>query len=97
MPSPVPTVGIIMPTHGAGAHLAAAVETVRAQTFSDWTLVIVCDGTGECVAVADSLTTTDPRVRMVRQPPSGVAAARNRGLVEIGHGVDMIAFLDHDD
>jgi glycosyltransferase involved in cell wall biosynthesis len=97
MLSHVTTVGIIVPTHGAGAHLAETIETVRAQTFNEWTLVIVCDGAGECGAIAEALTRTDPRVRMVRQPHAGVAAARNRGLVEIGHAVEMIAFLDHDD
>ncbi len=97
MPAHVPTVGIVMPTHGAGAHLAEAVETVRAQTFGAWTLVVVCDGAGECTAIAERLTARDPRVRMVRQPNAGVAAARNRGLVEIGDAADMVAFLDHDD
>jgi GT2 family glycosyltransferase len=97
MPLDVPTVGIIMTTHGAGAYLAEAVETVRAQTFSDWMLVIVCDGAGECADRAERLTRIDSRVRMVRQPHAGVAAARNRGLVEIGHAADMIAVLDHDD
>jgi glycosyltransferase involved in cell wall biosynthesis len=86
-----------MPTHGAGTYLAEAVESVRAQTWSNWDLVIVCDGRGECTATAERLARADARVRTVHQPHGGVASARNRGLSELSAEVKMISFLDHDD
>ncbi len=91
-------VGIVMPTHGDNRFLATAVQSVIAQTFTDWTLVIVCDGVAqETGQTANDLAARDPRIRVVRQQRLGVAAARNRGLRELGPHVELIALLDHDD
>jgi glycosyltransferase involved in cell wall biosynthesis len=93
-----PTVGVIMPTHGRGAYLREAVETVLAQTFDRWQLTIVCDGaTEEAARHAEACAAGDARIRVVRQARAGVAAARNRGLDELSPAVDCVALLDHDD
>ena len=69
-------------------------ESVLAQTFADFELLVIDDGsqdnTGDAVGALD-----DPRVRVVRTPNQGVAAARNRGL-ESAAG-SYVAFLDADD
>jgi glycosyltransferase involved in cell wall biosynthesis len=94
----MPSVGVIMPTHGLNRYLAPAVESVLAQTFTDWTLVVVCDGAAnETAELAESFASRDPRIRVLRQRSAGVAAARNRGLRELGRRVELVAFLDHDD
>jgi GT2 family glycosyltransferase len=90
-------VGIIVTTHGAGAYLPAAVESVTAQTFTDWILVIVCDGAAGGAGAADRLASADRRIQVIRQARAGVAVARNRGLDLVGPRVEMVAFLDHDD
>jgi glycosyltransferase involved in cell wall biosynthesis len=89
---------VVIPTHG-GRFLRAAVQSVRAQTFADWELVIVDDGSTDGTAeVARRLAAEDPRVRVVTNPRNtGIAAARNRGLASISPGSDYVAFLDHDD
>ena len=93
-----PTVGVIMPTHGRGAYLRDAVESVLAQTFERWQLTIVCDGaTEEAVREAEAFAAGDARIRVVRQARAGVAAARNRGLDALSPAVDCVALLDHDD
>jgi glycosyltransferase involved in cell wall biosynthesis len=95
----MPAVGVVMPTHGAGRFLGAAVESVLAQSFGDLVLCVVCDGASEpSASMAAGLAARDRRVRVVRQPRAGVAAARNRGLAELeGADVALVAFLDHDD
>lgn len=87
-------VSIILPTYNRGDTLARAVDSVVAQTYSDWELLIVDDGsTDETASVA--LSYNDPRIRYIRQENAGVAAARNTGL-DRACG-QYITFLDSDD
>jgi glycosyltransferase involved in cell wall biosynthesis len=93
-----PILSVVIPTHG-GRFLSAAVESVRAQTFADWELIIVDDGSTDGTAeVARRLAAEDRRVRVVTNPRNtGIAAARNRGLAAISPSAEHVAFLDHDD
>jgi glycosyltransferase involved in cell wall biosynthesis len=95
---PSPDISVVIPTHG-GRFLSAAVESVRAQTFGDWELIIVDDGSTDGTAeVAKSLAVEDRRVRVVTNARNtGIAAARNRGLAASSSGSAYVAFLDHDD
>lgn len=89
----MPRVSIIMPTYNRADTITRAVQSVRAQSFEDWELVIVDDGsTDKTLAV---LSDVDSRIRLIPKKHEGVAAARNRGLAE-ARG-DLIAFLDSDD
>jgi glycosyltransferase involved in cell wall biosynthesis len=92
-----PETSIIIPTHG-GRFLRAAVASVQAQTVWDWELIIIDDGSRDGTAdVARELAASHPRIRVVSQPNSGVARARNRGLAEISKSSRYVAFVDHDD
>jgi glycosyltransferase involved in cell wall biosynthesis len=93
-----PNISVVIPTHG-GRFLSAAVQSVQAQTFADWELIIVDDGSTDGTAkVAGSLAAKDPRVRVVTNPQNtGIAAARNRGLASSSPSSEYVAFLDHDD
>ena len=95
---PSPNISVVIPTHG-GRFLSGAVESVRAQTFGDWELIIVDDGSTDGTAeVAKSLAAEDPRVRVVTSPRNtGIAAARNRGLAASSSSSAYVALLDHDD
>jgi glycosyltransferase involved in cell wall biosynthesis len=89
-------VSVIMPAYNAGRHVAESVRSVQAQTFGRWELIIVDDGsTDDTREVVQSLANTDARVRYVRRPNGGQAAARNTGLAE-ARG-PLVAFLDADD
>ena len=83
-----------MPCHNAAAHLPASVGSVLAQTFNDWELIAVDDGSDD-----DTLTwlraQTDARIRPISQTNQGVSAARNAGLAA-ARG-QYVAFLDADD
>lgn len=91
-----PVISIIMPCYNAAAHLAQSVGSVLAQTRADWELIIVDDGSTDASwQELQRLAATDPRIRVLRQPNAGAAAARNRALLE-ARGVHT-AFLDADD
>lgn len=90
-----PLVSITMVTHNRGTYIAAAIESVLAQTYKDWELIIVDDGstddTESIVRAHD-----DARIRYVRHAMNqGVHAARAEAL-ELARGT-YIAVLDSDD
>jgi glycosyltransferase involved in cell wall biosynthesis len=75
--------------------LGGAVESVIAQTETDWELVIVDDGSSDGSAEAAARYASDARIKIHRQPNGGVSAARNAG-VAMSSG-EWICFLDADD
>ena len=90
----MPAVSVIIPVYNRGEALRPTVDSVLAQSFGDWELIVVDDGSRDHTAeVVRSYT--DPRVRYVRQENAGHSAARNHGL-RLASG-EFIAFLDHDD
>ena len=90
------TISVIMPCYNAGLHLPASVGSLQAQSYTDWELVIVDDGsTDDSWHVLQQLTHADSRIRVFQQPNAGAAAARNRALQE-ARGA-YTAFLDADD
>jgi len=89
-----PAVSIVMPCHDALAHLPASVGSGLAQTFGDWELIAVDDGSRDGT-LAWLQAQTDPRIRVHSQANQGVSAARNAGL-RLARG-DHVAFLDADD
>lgn len=90
-----PVVSVIIPTYNRAHLLRRTLDSVRAQTFADFEVLVVDDGsTDDTEAVVTGYD--DARVRYLRQPENrGVSAARNRGLREVRG--EFIAFLDSDD
>jgi glycosyltransferase involved in cell wall biosynthesis len=92
-----PLVSVVLPTHERSAWLRRAVDSVTAQTYSRWEIVLVDDGsTDDTPAVTQELRNRlgEDRVRIVRIANSGVCAARNHGLAA-ARG-ELIAYLDDD-
>lgn len=93
MLTPEPHVSVVIPTYNCSAYLTEAVESVLAQTFRDFEVLVIDDGsTDETAAV---MRRYGPPVRYIRQPNRGVAVARNHGI-EQSRG-RYVAFLDADD
>lgn len=91
-----PLVSVIVPAYNASRFLATTLMTVRAQSYENWELIVVDDGSTDVTAhIVASFTAEDDRIRLVRQKNQGVAAARNRGM-SIANG-EFVAFLDSDD
>ena len=89
-----PTVSIIMPCYNGKQHIQAAIDSVLKQTFDDFELIVVDNGSTDCTPeILDSVN--DPRLRVFTLSERGVSRARNLGLRE-ARGA-FIAFLDCDD
>ena len=93
MTAALPMVSVVIPVFDAGGRLLEAIVSVERQHYEPLEIVVVDDGsTDDTPAVIASLGT---RVRSLRQPNAGPAAARNRGLAA-ARG-ELFAFLDADD
>ncbi|MDQ3696997.1 MAG: glycosyltransferase [Gemmatimonadota bacterium] len=92
----VNAISVVMPAWNAAATIGEALTSLRAQTRGDWEAVVVDDGsTDETAGIVAAVAAADRRVRLLRQPSAGAAAARNRGLAATRH--PWLLFLDADD
>lgn len=91
-----PLVTIITPAHNAEPFIAAAIDSVRAQSWSNWEHIIVDDGSTDATdRICRSYAATDARIILRSTRNGGVSAARNLALAE-ARG-EFLAFLDADD
>lgn len=87
---------VIMPLYNKASYVAKAIESVLAQTFRDFELVIVDDGSQDGSAEVASKAIEDSwNCRLIQQENTGVSLARNKG-VAASQG-DFLCFLDADD
>lgn len=93
-----PQVSVVTPTYNPGRYLRETVESVRAQTFAAWELVLIDDGsTDGTLDLSEEYARADPRIRLARGTHAGGAEARNRGLKHTDPRSPYVIFLDHDD
>jgi glycosyltransferase involved in cell wall biosynthesis/GT2 family glycosyltransferase len=93
-----PSVSIVIAAYNARPYLRETLDSVLAQTYPDWELVIVDDGSrDDTLAVAREYAGRDRRIRVLHQENAGGAAARNRGYAETDGDAPYVAFLDADD
>jgi glycosyltransferase involved in cell wall biosynthesis len=87
-------VSVVLPVYNVERYVAASIQSVLAQTYADFELVIVDDGsTDGSLHLCQQFT--DPRIRIIQQKNRGLAGARNTG---IRHATgEYIALLDSDD
>ncbi len=90
----IPPISIVMPLYNKADDVKSAISSVLRQTFDDFELIVVNDGSTDNSPDIVGLI-NDDRIRVIDQENSGVSAARNRGIEE-SHA-DLIAFLDADD
>jgi len=88
-------VSVIVPAFGASAGMADALASVFAQTFTDFDVIVVDDGSPDAAALEEVIAPFRKRVHFIVQPNRGAAAARNTAIrASSGR---LIAFLDADD
>ena len=91
-----PEISIIVPVYQVGKYLNECIDSILAQTFTDFELILVDDGSPDnCPALCDAAAEKDNRVRVLHKPNGGVSTARNAGL-DMARG-KWIAFVDSDD
>ena len=89
-------ISCVMPVHNAKAYLSAAVESVLAQNYPYFELILVDDGsTDGSSALCGEFSLKDDRVKLLSQPNRGAAAARNAGLAAATGR--YLTFVDADD
>ena len=94
MPTDDELVSIIIPAYNAELFLKETISSVYAQTFKNWEIIVVDDGSADQTHQLVS-ENPDPRVKLIRQANQGVSAARNNGLRAAAG--EYIIFLDADD
>jgi glycosyltransferase involved in cell wall biosynthesis len=91
-----PFFSIILPTYNRAHFLPKAIQSVINQSFTDWELIIVDDGsTDNTSELVESYCKKDKRIRYIYQENEERSAARNKGI-ELAKG-EFICFLDSDD
>jgi hypothetical protein len=88
-----PLVSVVIPAYNASRWIGEALESVLAQDFTDYEIIVVDDGSTDDTARV--VETYRERVRCIRKPNGGVSSARNVGI-RAGGGA-YVAFLDADD
>lgn len=93
---PAPTVSVILPAFDAEAYLAEALESVLAQSFTDFELLLHDDGSADAtLRIAEGYAARDPRIILSHGPNRGLIATLNL-LVERARG-ELLARMDADD
>jgi glycosyltransferase involved in cell wall biosynthesis len=86
-------VSVILPVHNGASTIGRVLECVFAQSFTDYEIIVVDDGSSD--ETASLLARYGDRIRMIRQPNRGVSASRNTGI-GASRG-EYLAFIDDDD
>lgn len=91
-----PFVSVIIPVYKVEAYLRQCVDSVLAQTYTDFEVILVDDGSPDnCPAICDEYATKDSRVKVIHKENGGLSDARNAGI-ELANG-EWLVFLDSDD
>jgi glycosyltransferase involved in cell wall biosynthesis len=86
-------ISVVIPAFNAGQFISRTINSVLAQTYTDYEIIVVDDGSSD--NTADVVKSYGSKIRYIHQENAGTTAARNTGIkAAVG---DWIAFLDHDD
>ena len=90
-----PLVSVIVPAYNITKYIGDALDSIFAQTFTDYEVIVINDGSPDSEALERVLVPYLPRIVYLRQQNRGVSAARNTGILA-ARG-ELLAFLDGDD
>ncbi|MBL9130307.1 MAG: glycosyltransferase family 2 protein [Verrucomicrobiaceae bacterium] len=91
-----PAISVLMPVRNARETVTAAIESVVVQSFTDWELVVVDDGSQDgTTELLRQIVADETRMVLIEQEPKGIAEALNRGLASCRS--EFVARMDADD
>ena len=91
-----PEISVIVPVYRVEKYLNDCIDSILAQTFADFELILVDDGSPDsCPALCDAAAAKDSRIRVIHQNNRGLSGARYAGL-DAAEG-EWIAFVESDD
>lgn len=91
-----PKISIIVPVYKVESYLHKCIDSILAQTFEDFELILIDDGSpDQCGVICDEYANKDRRIRVIHKENGGLSSARNAGI-DIAKG-DYIGFVDSDD
>lgn len=96
----MPVISVIVPIYNVECYLRPCIDSILAQTFQDFELILVDDGSPDnCGAICDEYAAGDGRVHVIHQKNGGLSAARNAGIDwAFAHSDSQwLAFVDSDD
>ena len=89
-------VSIVLPVYNGGKYVAAAIDSVLSQSYAEWELLVVDDGSNDATAsICDDYAGKDYRIKVFHQPNGGVNTARAKGIDNVSG--EYLTFLDADD
>lgn len=92
----MPFVSIIVPVYKTEAYLEKCIESIRNQSYTDYELILVNDGSPDrCPQICDDYAARDRRIKVIHKENGGVSSARNVGI-DLAQG-EYIWFIDSDD
>lgn len=92
----MPQISVIVPVYKVEDCLEFCIDSILAQTFTDFELILVDDGSPDnCGAMCDQYAKKDSRIRVIHRENGGLSAARNSGI-DVATG-EYITFVDSDD
>ena len=93
---PMPKLSVIVPVYNTEKYLRECIDSILAQTFTDFELILVNDGsTDGSGAICDEYAKQDERIRVIHQENGGITVARKSG-VRVARG-EYVTFVDSDD
>ncbi|WP_422058838.1 glycosyltransferase family A protein [Sphingopyxis sp.] len=92
---PTPRIAVIVPAYGVAHLLHEALDSLQAQSFTDWEAIVIDDGAPDDAAAAVAPYLHDSRIRFLQTDNGGVSTARNRAIA--ASRAPLIALLDGDD
>ena len=89
-------VSVLMPAYNSGKYVTQAIESVLAQTWRDFELIVIDDGSSDStLEMIEKCAARDPRIRVITQPNAGLSTTLNRGINLAGN--EWIFRMDNDD
>lgn len=96
----MPKISVIVPVYKVEAYLDRCVSSILAQTYRDFELILVDDGSPDCCGrLCEDYAASDSRIHVIHQENGGLSAARNSGIdwAIVNSDGEFLAFVDSDD